>query len=75
MRVERLLLRYSDGQSEWRTPADVPAIGAIVLRAGQEWIVSEIENDGEASPVAVLRRAPKTPRTSVGEVPEVVPST
>jgi hypothetical protein len=59
MRVERLLLRYSDGQSEWRMPAEVPEIGTTVTRAGQQWIVAAVEDDGEDVTVAVLRRAPK----------------
>jgi len=61
MRVERLLLRYSDGQSEWHTPGDVPDVGTIVTRGGRNWIVSAIEDDGDDTTVAVLRRAPKAP--------------
>ena len=71
MRVERLLLRYSDGRTEWRTPAELPEIGTTVRRAGQDWLVAAIENDGEDIPVAILRGAPKVP---IDEIPEVAPA-
>ncbi len=67
MRVERLLLRYSDGRSEWCTPADVPEIGATVTRAAQDWVVSAIEDDSEGVTVAVPRRTAK-PRTDISEM-------
>jgi hypothetical protein len=58
--VGRLLLRYSDGTNERREPPTVPDLGAIVRRAGQEWVVASIETDGD-NMVAVLRRVPKQP--------------
>ena len=58
-RVERLLLRYSDGSCEWRVPAIVPDLGAIIRRSGKRWIVISMETDRNDVTVAVLRRAPK----------------
>jgi hypothetical protein len=59
MQTGRLLLRYSDGTNEWRAPPTVPDLGAIIRRAGHEWVVASIETDNEDVIVAVLRRAPK----------------
>lgn len=61
MRVERLLLKYSDGSCEWRQPAIVPDVGTIIRRAGQQWIVASIQTGTEDMTVVVLRRAPRAP--------------
>jgi hypothetical protein len=63
MKTERLLLRYSDGTSEWQTPATVPDLGSTIRRAGQQWVVASIETESDVI-VAVLRRAPKAAELS-----------
>jgi hypothetical protein len=68
MRVERLLLQYSDGGCEWRQPATVPDVGEIITRAGQRWIVASIDSDTEDMTVVVLRRAPKAPELTNAQV-------
>lgn len=60
MKTHRLLLRFSDGASEWQTPGTVPEVGAIVRRGDQEWIVGAINADTEDATVVLLRRAPKS---------------
>jgi hypothetical protein len=60
MKIDRLLLRFSDGTSEWQTPGTVPEVGAIVRRGGQEWIVASIDADTQDAAVVLLRRAPRT---------------
>lgn len=59
MRSDRLLLRYSDGTSEWRDPPTVPSLGSIIRRAGQEWTVAAIDTDEENVTIVALRRSPK----------------
>lgn len=60
VKADRLLLRFSDGTSEWQTPGTVPEVGAIVRRGGQEWIVASIDADTQDAAVVLLRRAPRT---------------
>jgi hypothetical protein len=66
--MQRLLLRYSDGTSEWRDPPTVPDVGTLLNRVGQEWVVASIEADSDDITVAVLRRAPKTAQLTDVEV-------
>lgn len=59
MKTDCLLLRFSDGTSEWQTPGTVPEVGAIIRRAGQEWIVASIDADTHDVAVVRLRRGPR----------------
>lgn len=62
MPSERLILRFSDGTSEWRQPAaNVPEVGSTLQRGDQEWVVTEIESETDDLTVAILKRAPKQP--------------
>ena len=61
MPSERLLLRYSDGTNEWRSPPTVPDVGSTVRRGDHEWIVVEVESTTDELAVAILKRVPTTP--------------
>ena len=60
MQTERLQLRFSDGRCEWHDPPNVPALGAIIQRAGHRYVVAAVEAENDGVIVAVLRRAPNT---------------
>lgn len=67
MPPERLLLRYSEGQTEWRLPPVPPDVGDTVERGGQQWTVASVEPDGDDVTVAVLRRGPDGDRAEVAQ--------
>ena len=63
MPSDLLLLRFSDGESEWRQPAEAPEIGSRMTRRQQDWIVTSIEADGHdvATVVHLSRVREKAP--------------
>jgi hypothetical protein len=63
----RLLLKYSDGSTEWRMPPTVPEIGDTVRRSGNTWIVTELDLKTDGVIVAMLRRVSSTAETTVGQ--------
>jgi hypothetical protein len=66
---DRIILRFSDGTSEWRQPTTVPEVGSTVTRGDQEWVVTEIESTTDELAVAILKRAPKQPRPAAEDEP------
>ena len=71
MKTERVLLGFYTGINEWYEPPAVPELGAIIKRAGQAWIVTAIQTEGEDVIVAVLRPAPRAADSTDAQV-EVV---
>ena len=68
MPSERLLLRFSDGTSEWRIPATAPEIGSTFARGDEEWEVIAVDSYSNQLIIAALRRLPKAAGGSAGEV-------
>lgn len=62
-----MILRFPDGQVEWRFPADALAVGDQLRRGDQVWVVESVEDEGEGDPqvVAVTLRPVLTPVTGM----------
>ncbi len=54
-----LTVRYPSGATEFRMSEDAPAVGDILKRNGDNWIVEEVTDADDGTSVVTLRPQPK----------------
>ena len=54
-----LTVRFPSGATEFRMSDDAPAVGDILKRNGDNWIVEEVSDSDDGTSVVTLRPQPK----------------
>lgn len=52
-------IRYPEGDSEFRMSEQAPAVGDVLKRNGDNWIVEEVMQNKDGTTLVTLRPGPK----------------